>query len=170
MTIAMKKTPTIKAVAVLMAFGLLSSPSAFSSESGERQQSYEQHHQKSHNGHRMKQGHHGAKLLKKMARHLDLSDEQIAQIKEIRRQSKIDNEPLRTEIKAFKAQVKSQQVMSDFDEVAFIASYEQYQTVFAQLALNKAKTRHAIFHVLTQDQQAKWQAFKEKRKARRSAE
>ncbi|REL31494.1 Spy/CpxP family protein refolding chaperone [Thalassotalea euphylliae] len=166
MTTAMRKT-TVKAAALFTALSLLAAPAAFSDE---HQQGYEHQHKKAHSGHRMKQGQHGVKMLRKMARYLDLSDEQVAQIKEIRRQSKTENEPLRTAMKAFKTEVKNQQSGSEFDETAFSATYLQYQETFAQLALQKAKTRHAIFQVLTPEQQTKWQAFQEKRKARRGLE
>ena len=153
-----------KVVATIATLGALAAPVAYS-HSNEATANHEHHERKAH---RAMKGHHGAKMLKKMKRYLELSDEQVTQIKTIRSQSKSDNETLRTQLKAFKEQVKSQQVASEFDEAAFIASYQQYQDTFAQLAMQKAKTRHAIFQVLTSEQQAKWQAFQEKRKARRS--
>lgn len=115
----------------------------------------------------MTRSHKGAKMMKKMARYLALSEQQITQIKEIKQQSRAEGEVLRDTMKAFKEQVKALKNSAEFDEQAFTAIYAQYQDTFAQMALQKAKSRHAVYQVLTEEQRAKWQAFKEKRKAKR---
>lgn len=108
------------------------------------------------------------KMLKHMKRKLDLTDEQVAQIKAIREQSKVDGETLREAKKAFHEQVITLKDSATFDEAAFVSAYNQYQQTFADMALLKAKTRHAIYHVLTEEQQAKMEEMKEKRAERKA--
>jgi len=115
----------------------------------------------------MHKGKKGKKMLKRMARYLDLTEEQVTQIKAIRTQSKADGEALRESMKAFKSEAKMLKDSEVFDEQAFNELYQKYNDTFASIALLKAKTRHEIFYVLTAEQQEKWQSFKEKRKQKR---
>lgn len=112
---------------------------------------------------------HTHKRMKRMAKHLELTDSQIEQIKSIKSGVKANSTDLRSQMKSFKEQIKSLIDASTFDEQAFNAAYLQYQDTFAQLALNKAKTRHAMYQVLTTEQQEKWQTFMENKKEKRKA-
>lgn len=118
--------------------------------------------------HHMQRSHKGAKMMKKMARHLELSDEQVAEIKAIKKQSRAENDELRISMKAFREQVKALKDNVDFDEQAFSAIYLQYQDTFAQIAMQKAKSRHAMYQVLNEEQRAKWETLKQKRKDKRA--
>lgn len=111
------------------------------------------------NKHHKKAKHH----FNKMAKKLQLTDEQKMLMKAIHQQSKVDFENTHTEMKAFREQVKSLMEANIFDEQAFSAVYSQYQTTFEQAALLKAKKKHAISKILTVEQKEKWQKFNEKR-------
>jgi len=112
---------------------------------------------------------HQGKKLRKMAKFLSLTDTQIEQIKAIRAQSKEQAESLKLSLKAFREQVKSEQTGVTFNEALFNATYIQYQETFAQLALLKAKSKHAMAQILSPEQLEKWQKFMEKRKHKRHA-
>ncbi|NMP30520.1 Spy/CpxP family protein refolding chaperone [Thalassotalea sp. M1531] len=111
--------------------------------------------------------HYGEKKFKKIAKRLSLSDEQIEQMKTIREESKTQGMALKEQLKSFREQVKTEQASETFDEAKFAASYAQHQETFAQLAMLKAKTRHAMAQVLSQEQLEKWQGLMEKRKGKR---
>lgn len=101
--------------------------------------------------------HYGSKhQLKRFAKVLSLSEEQQTQIKEIKDQAKDQHQGLRESMKQFKAKEKALLQAKLFDEKAYGALYDAYQPIFTQRALMKVKTRHAIFNVLTADQQEKW--------------
>jgi Spy/CpxP family protein refolding chaperone len=94
--------------------------------------------------------------VKRMAKALSLSKEQRVQIKEIKRQAKEEHQSLRVSMKQFKNSEKKLLQATSFNEKSFSDLYEAYQPTFAQLALTKVKIKHAIFKVLTEEQQRKW--------------
>lgn len=110
------------------------------------------------NKHHKKAKHH----FKKMAKILQLTDDQKTLMKAIHQQAKVDSEGTHSEMKAFKAQIKSLMDASVFDEQAFRNVYSQYQATFEQAALLKAKNKHAIEQILTSEQKDKWIKMKEK--------
>jgi len=119
----------------------------------------------SHKNHFMQgmnhQGGKGKKSIKKMIKVLGLSESQQVQIKAIRAQAKGENIALRFEMKAYKHGVKALIQAKEFDEQAFIALHSNNQKNYAEIALKKAKMRHAILQILTAEQRVKWQAFME---------
>ena len=112
-------------------------------------------------------GFHGKKrALKHMARYLGLSDEQIDQIKEIKAQAKTDREASKSTMVMFGEQVKALMENEEFDESSFLALHSEYQSSLTQAALQRAKTKHAIYQVLTEEQKLKADKIrKKKRKA-----
>lgn len=115
----------------------------------------------------MKHKRMGQKQLKMMKKKLDLTDEQVDKIKLIKEQSKAEVLTLKEQFKQFKDNAKALNSNPIFDEKAFNDIYSQYQETFAQLALQKAKTKHAIFHVLTAEQQEKWAELKQSKRGKR---
>lgn len=109
-------------------------------------------------------GDHGEHMRKRMIKKLELSEQQQVQIQALKTQAKEQHELLRDSMKAFKAEEKALLQANVFDEQAYIALHSAYQSIFAQRALTKAKTRHAIFNVLTAEQQVKWLSIMEHRK------
>lgn len=110
----------------------------------------------------------GKSVFKKMARHLQLTDTQKQEMKAIRLAAKEQNKALRDSLKQFRSEMKTLSQADVFDEHAFTALYNAYQPSLAQAALTKAKTRHAIYQVLTAEQKQQWQSFMEKRKQKRA--
>lgn len=98
--------------------------------------------------------------FKKMARHLQLSEEQKVKVKAIYEQAKVSRKEQRASMKDFKEQVKSLMQLPIFDDKAFTELHNQYQTKFAEIALIKAKNKHAIYQVLTPEQREKFSKFK----------
>jgi periplasmic protein CpxP/Spy len=104
--------------------------------------------------------------MAKMAKALGLTEEQKTAIKDIREQAKSEKSVLTEQLSSFKNAAKGLMSKEEFDESAFLNLKNQHQETFTQLALLKAKTRHAIRQVLTPEQQEKADKFREKRKNR----
>ncbi|WP_448547349.1 Spy/CpxP family protein refolding chaperone [Thalassotalea fusca] len=102
------------------------------------------------------------RMLKRMARHLALTDEQVSQIKVIRSEAKTAREANKSVMDEFRSQIKSLMTNESFDEAAFTALHTQYQAALTEQAVLKAKTKHAIFQVLTEEQQIKAQNMRKK--------
>jgi periplasmic protein CpxP/Spy len=105
---------------------------------------------------------------KKMVKHLQLSEDQKVKVKAIFEQAKVSSHAQRESMKGFKVQVKSLMEAPVFDDKAFNELHSQYQTKFSEMALLKAKNKHAILQVLTAEQREKFMKFnmKSKRKHR----
>ena len=101
--------------------------------------------------------------FKRMAKYLELTDEQKEQMKTIRQEAKEEGANHKAALKEFREQAKELTLADNFDESAFTALQAQYQSNFQRLGLLRAKTKHAMMQVLTAEQQAKWQEFKPKR-------
>lgn len=105
--------------------------------------------------------------FKKMAKHLNLTQEQKEQMKSIREASREESLPLREKTKEFFDYAKQLKAQESFDEQGFNAMYGQYQEAFAALALQRAKTKHAMYQILTEEQKAKMDELQEKRGKRK---
>lgn len=148
----------IKPVKTILSASLMSAILVFSSISGAYASSDDfasmesQHHNK------------GNHMMKRMGRMLGLSDQQKVQIKALKDQAKEQNGPLRVSIKQFKEAEKLLLQAEIFDEQAYLALYASNQQNFTQMALAKAKAKHAFFNVLTAEQQEKFQKIMKQRK------
>ena len=101
--------------------------------------------------------------LKRMAKKLDLSQAQREQIKAIAHQAKVDGAELKLVMKEFKEKNKVLMQEESFNETAFLLLHQEYQNTLSNIALIKAKTKHAIFQVLTDEQKTKWRSLKQQR-------
>ncbi len=99
-------------------------------------------------------------MLKRMMHKLDLNQEQRDEIRLIAQQAKTDNSELKSVMMEFKGKSKALMVEQQFDEQAFISLHQEYQDSLAEVALARAKTRHAILSILTAEQRAKWLSMK----------
>jgi len=117
--------------------------------------------------HHQKRGKHSKHMMKRMIKVLSLSEEQQVQIKAIKTQAKEQHETLRDSMKKFKEEEKTLLHTPAFDEQAYTALHAAYQPIFAEMALTRAKTKHAVFNVLTSEQQEKWLKVMEERKEKR---
>ncbi len=95
--------------------------------------------------------------LKMMAKVLDLTQEQQTQIRALFTENKQLAKTNRASMKQFKEQVKLLIEAEVFDEAAFMQLHQENQTQFISEALMRAKTKHAVFNILTAEQQTKWQ-------------
>ena len=109
-------------------------------------------------------GDYGEHMQKRMVKKLALSDQQQVQIQALKTQAKEQHETLRDSMKKFKTEEKTLLQATVFDEQAYTALHSAYQPIFAQRALTRAKTKHAIFNVLTAEQQEKWLKIMKNRK------
>lgn len=104
--------------------------------------------------------------VQRMAKVLSLSEQQQVKIKEIKSQGKEQHQALRALMKKFKYAEKQLVQTVTFDEAAFTALHNEYQPIFSQAALIRAKTKHAVFNVLTAEQQEKWLKITKRHKGR----
>lgn len=107
-----------------------------------------QHQENKHKGHKQK--------MKRMVKALSLSEEQQVQIKAIKTQAKEQHQILQASMQEFKIEEKKLLQTEKFDEQAFNTLHDTYQPIFKQLALIRVEYKHAIFNVLTTEQQEKW--------------
>lgn len=114
----------------------------------------------SHNMHQHGGKHQMKRQLKKMAKYLSLSDEQRQKVKEIFKQTKEEKMAIKESLAGYKTQVKSVMDAAIFDEKAFKDLHSQYQSQLTEGALLKAKTKHALLQLLTQEQREKLENFK----------
>lgn len=103
-------------------------------------------------------------MMKRMIKKLSLSETQQVQIKTIKTQAREQHDMLRDSMGKFKSEERSLLQAQVFDEQAYTALHAAYQPTFAQMALTRAKTKHAVFNVLTTAQQEKWLKVMKNRK------
>lgn len=111
---------------------------------------------KSHMG---KQDH---RQFKRMAKYLELTDEQKEQFKTLKVQSETDRSLIKEKLKSYKEQVKVLISATDFDEQGFAQLHSTYQDTFAEAAMLRAKHKHQMMQILTPEQQEKAKEMKEK--------
>jgi protein CpxP len=105
-------------------------------------------------------------MMKRMIKTLSLSEQQQVEIKAIKEQAKEKGKIPRDLMKKFKESERLLLQAEVFDEKAFITLYQTHQQNSLDIALMRAKTKNAIFNVLTIEQQEKWQEKMNKRKER----
>ena len=103
------------------------------------------------------------KSLHRLAKKLDLTSEQRDEIKAIYAGMKEGRKANKESLSSYKEQLKSLMAVSQFDENEFNAIYAEFQASFQQVAMEKAKHRHAIMQVLTPEQQAKFLTMRKHR-------
>lgn len=158
MTFLQNKTVKPLVFAIVASASLLAVPvlEAKPENSASSQQSYQEHGRSFHKH-----------LMKKMARKLDLSDEQQAEIKKIYRAAKEKKIENKSWLKNYRQQVKQLMLAETFDEQAFLNLRQEYNDNFTNMELSKVKTKHAIAQVLTPEQRKKWQSFRQHKKMRK---
>lgn len=135
----------------------LASTATFAFDNGTGHQQY---HGKDGGKHMQKAERFKQHKFKKMARYLDLSDEQRQLAKALHLQAKEDRAQLKETMQSFHQQSKSLITSESFDEQAFVDLQNQHQDTFAQMALIKAKTKHNFLKLLTAEQKEKLHAHK----------
>lgn len=115
---------------------------------------------KSNNGHHMK------RKMKKLAKYLALSEEQKLALRNIMTEQKAERISRKESMLGFRKEMNALSLDSVFNEVQFQLIYDKYHDDFEQRALNKAKTRHAMMQILTEEQREKFSQMKEKKQKR----
>lgn len=103
----------------------------------------------------------GGQHLKMLAVALDFTDEQKAQVKEIVSANREKMKALRQQIRDAQQQLLSLMESDRFDEVIFRTQAEKAAATRIDLMVNRAKTRQAIFAVMTAEQQEKAKRLKQ---------
>lgn len=109
----------------------------------------------------------GMKMMKMMARQLDLSESQREQMKQLLLDAKSQREAKTSEFENYQSQMQAIVQADEFDEAAFEALNTTYQPLMKEKALAKAKMRHAMYQILTEEQKAKMADLKELRSEKR---
>lgn len=112
-----------------------------------------------HHKHERKMKKHFHRLAKK----LDLTKEQRTDMKAIFANMKDQRKEDKATLSGFKKQLQLLMQEKAFDENKFSAIYAEFSPNFAQVALQKAKVRHAIMQILTPEQQKKYLAMRKHR-------
>lgn len=129
----------------------------------QHQNGYVQYHENEHHQERNK-----AKFkvkLKRLAKYLKLSEQQRSDLRELfiqQKENRVDRRELMAE---HKNQIQQLLLAEEFDEIAFKEIFKNSDAL-AQVAMQKAKMRHAMLQILTPEQQQKFLAMKEKRQKR----
>jgi len=156
----MKKTNLVLATVLASVVGF-GSAAAIAQGSGDGERSWKHHSGKHHGG-----KHGGMYMMKRMAKKLDLSDDQITQMKATREAQKVDNQALREEMKALRTVMQNVDA-SDTDAVAALAKTKG--ELAEKMFIARSAARAAFEAILTDEQKAKMAEMKAERKARREA-
>ncbi len=108
-------------------------------------------------------GHHRGGM---MLRGLDLTEDQKAQMKQIREASKAKTQPLREALKANRQKLHELAAAGSFDEAAVTALANEQAGLSAQLIVERARVHSQTAALLTAEQKAKVAEMKDKMKER----
>ncbi|MCF2949326.1 Spy/CpxP family protein refolding chaperone [Paraglaciecola aquimarina] len=95
---------------------------------------------------------------------LAFTDEQKAELKSIRTESKASAAELHEKLKAFKQAERELVKSAEFNAEAWLALSNEYKGDFLAMAVLKAKSKHDMWNVMTPEQQAQMLAAKENHK------
>lgn len=102
---------------------------------------------------------HGGMMFKQ----LDLTDDQKAQMKAIREQSRESTKSLHEQMKANRLQLAQLTANGTFDEASVAAIAQQQGQIHAQIIVAKEKVKAQTFNILTAEQKAKVATLKAER-------
>jgi len=105
--------------------------------------------------------------MKHMIKKLQLDSEQQAQIRAIRKSAKVKNKSSIDSLKRYHKELNLLIKAEHFDVEAVTALHNANQANMTQIAVTKAKTRHKILQVLSEEQQVKWFSITERYQEKR---
>ena len=111
-----------------------------------------------------KQHHRMKHKFKKMVKRLALTDIQKEAAVNIFNEAKLARTSNKALMSSFREQLEVLLSAPILDEKAVTELYSQHQPYFAEAALQKMKTKHAFYQILTKEQQAKLKNAKKGRK------
>lgn len=120
--------------------------------------------QQKHKGHKGQRGHQGGRFFQKMARELNLSDQQQAQAKTLFEQGRAEHKPLMDAMGDERRKLQSLIHSGDADEAAIRAQAAKVAAVQSDLAVLRGQQAKQFAALLTPDQGAKLKEFREKGK------
>lgn len=99
----------------------------------------------------------GGRFLRRLARVLDLTDEQKDQIQAILEEAQVENEPLREQMQANREAIREATQGGAFfeNEAQVIALAEAQGALHAQMIVSHQRVKATIFQILTPEQQEK---------------
>jgi|GEM_PF-1747605 len=103
----------------------------------------------------------GTEHIKMLVVALDFTDEQLAQVKDIVAAKRKEKKSLRQEMRVAQQQLRSMMESDRFDESAFRAQAEKAAAMRIDSMVLRAKTRQAIFAVMTSEQREKAKKLKQ---------
>src|SRR5262245_51379237 len=117
---------------------------------------------------RYHRGHHGRGMRGAIFRELNLTDEQKAQMKQIRQSYRERTQPLRQELRAKSQGMRQANQGGAFNEALVTQTLTETAPLRAKLMGESFKLRQEMMAVLTPEQKAKIEQMREQFKARRA--
>lgn len=108
-----------------------------------------------------------AKHFKRIARYLDLTDEQKAQAKQIHQQTKTAMEQNKPMMQAYHQELKTLKQGGNFNEQSFAQLRDKYKDVLDKVAFLRNNARVQFVQLLTDEQQQKLTKVREKMEQKR---
>lgn len=102
----------------------------------------------------------GAQHIKMLAIALDFTDAQKAQVKKVVSGNREKKKALRQQMRDAQQQLHTMMESDHFDELAFRAQAEKAVAMRINMMVDRVKARHAIFAVMTAEQQEKAKKLK----------
>ena len=112
-------------------------------------------------------GQRGHRFFKKMARELDLTDQQKTQAKALMESHRAQNKPLFSDLRAAKHRLRALVQSGSADEAAVRAQAAKVAAAEADLAVRRAQGAGQFMALLTPDQVTKLKAIQAKREQKR---
>ena len=112
-------------------------------------------------------GKHHERMMKKIIKKLDLSEEQQASIAALKEQHKVEGAPLRERMRANRQAMKESSRYDNYDPEVIATLAAEQGKLSEQKAIIRAAHRHEFQSLLTAEQREKMQAMKDKRSERR---
>ncbi len=116
-------------------------------------------------GHKRGFGHHRGGFGR-LAKQLNLTDAQKAQMNQIREAGKAKTQPLRESMKSIHQQFEAATADGKFDEAQVQSLAMQQANIMAQLTVEKERAKSQVYAILTPEQQTQAKALKEQMKER----
>ncbi|MBN7796691.1 Spy/CpxP family protein refolding chaperone [Parahaliea mediterranea] len=112
-------------------------------------------------------GMHGSpeRMMERMAEHLDLSDEQQAEVQQILRDSREQGEADRERLMALKSSLRDSADTFDSGEVQ--AAVDEIGQITSRMTYRMAEAQHKVRAVLNEEQRAQLDAWAQQREERR---
>lgn len=104
-----------------------------------------------------------SKMMQMMSNKLSLSEQQKQDMKAIMTEAKLNQSTARTELKSYREQMKQLVNSDEFDELKFTQLQQQSSPLKLAMELQRAKTRQAIYALLTDEQKDKLTQLEEQR-------